>query len=303
MRGAAFPSDPPYPPAEQRRPPLLPLPGAAAWGDDAYGLWVDFDIAGVVLRFRWIEPGEFWMESPEGEAEREDSEGPRHGVRLTAVFWLADTACTQALWGAVMGGQNPSQFQDDPANPVEQVSWDDVSAFLQRVAARLPAVEPALPSEAEWEYACRAGTETPFHFGATIHPAQANYDGNYPYVGGEKGEYRAKTVPVKTFAPNAWGLYEMHGNVWGWCADGLRLYDAEAHENPRGPEGDDAPRVVRGGSWGDEAGRLRSAYRTRGPRGYRNGFQGFRFSLRSTSQDQEAGAERLSQRGGGTRDA
>jgi formylglycine-generating enzyme required for sulfatase activity len=152
-------------------------------------------------------------------------EGPRHRVRLTAGFWLADTACTQALWGAVMGGKNPSRFQDDARNPVENVSWDDVSDFLQRVASLVPGVVAELPTEAEWEYACRAGSETPFNFGATITPEQANYDGNSPYAGGEKGVYRQKTVPVKSFAPNRWGLYEMHGNVWEWCVDGKRTYD------------------------------------------------------------------------------
>ncbi|MEF8758727.1 MAG: formylglycine-generating enzyme family protein [Candidatus Accumulibacter sp. UW25] len=307
-RSAAFPADPPFPPEAGRRPPVLPLPGASAWGDDAYGLWIEMEIAGVGQRFRWIEPGEFWMGS-EDEAERYDDEGPRHGVRLTAGFWLADTVCTQALWQAVTG-ENPSRFTDDPMNPVEQVSWDDVNAFLQRVASSLPGVSPALPTEAEWEYACRAGSEGPFNLGATISPGQANYDGNHPYAGGEKGEFRGKTVPVKTFPPNAWGLYEMHGNVWEWCADGLREYDSASQVNPRGPEGD-APRVVRGGSWLYDAGRLRSASRNSWPRVYRLVYQGFRFSLWSNSQvaeqkqeqEQEAGAERPPQGRGVARDA
>jgi formylglycine-generating enzyme required for sulfatase activity len=134
------------------------------------------------------------MGSPDDEAERHSDEGPRHRVRLTAGYWLADTACTQALWQAVMGN-NPSHFKDDPLNPVEQVSWDDVQAFLERAQAMLSGVTLELPTEAEWEYACRAGTETPFSFGATISPAQANYDGSHPYGGAEKGLYREKTVP------------------------------------------------------------------------------------------------------------
>jgi formylglycine-generating enzyme required for sulfatase activity len=129
----------------------------------------------------------------------------------------------------------------------------------------LSGVTLELPTEAEWEYACRAGSETPFSFGATISPAQANYDGNHPYAGGEKGLYREKTVPVKSFAPNDWGLYEMHGNVWEWCADGQRQYDSELHENPRGPEDKDAPRVVRGGSWNDQPGGCAPRSATRGP--------------------------------------
>jgi formylglycine-generating enzyme required for sulfatase activity len=151
------------------------------------------------------------------------------------------------------------------ANPVEGVSWDDVTDFLQRVPSLVPGIVAELPTEAEWEYACRAGSETPFHFGATITPEQANYDGNSSYAGGRKGEYRQKTVPVKSFAPNGWGLYEMHGNVWEWCADGMRTYDGNDQENPRGPEGD-ATRVVRGGSWNFVAGWLRSASRRERPR-------------------------------------
>ncbi len=265
---------------------------------DGHGLYLDVEFSGVVQRFRWIAPGDFWMGSPADEAERFDDEGPRHRVRLTQGLWLADTACTQALWGAVMGGKNPSKFQQDECNPVEQVSWDDVSSFLQRVASLVPGVVAELPTEAEWEYACRAGSKTPFSFGATITPEQANYDGNSPYAGGEKGEYRQKTVPVKSFAPNGWGLYEMHGNVREWCADGMRTYDGNDQENPRGPEGGSAPRVVRGGSWRILARWLRSASRLVRPRGLRLedlDDQGFRFALRSTSQEQEAGAERLQQ--------
>jgi sulfatase modifying factor 1 len=148
MVKAPFPSAPPFPSEEQRHPPLLPLLCASAWGDDATGIWLEVEIAGVTQCFRWIEPGEFWMGSPDEEPERRDREGPRHGVRLTAGYWLADTACTQALWQAVMGN-NPSHFNDDPLKPVERVSWDEVSAFLQRAEAMLPAVELRLPTEAE----------------------------------------------------------------------------------------------------------------------------------------------------------
>ncbi|MER2533974.1 MAG: formylglycine-generating enzyme family protein, partial [Rhizobiaceae bacterium] len=262
---------------------------------DGHGIYLDVDFAGVVQRFRWIEPGEFWMGSPEDEAEREEGEGPRHRVRLTKGFWFADTACTQALWRAVMGGRNPSSFLEDIQNPVDQVSWDEVSNFLQRVAARLPGVFADLPTEAEWEYACRAGSETPFSFGATISTQQANYNGNSTYAGGEKGEFRQKPVPVKSFAPNGWGLYEMHGNVWEWCADGKRTYGGRDQENPRGPQGD-ALRVVRGGSWGIEVGRLRSAYRPRRYRDVSNANRGFRFALRPTSQ--VSGGEGLQQEAG-----
>jgi formylglycine-generating enzyme len=278
-----------YPPEAQRWPPVFPPVCACAWGDDAYGLWIDVQIGGPEQRFRWVEPGEFVMGSSEDEAERTDDEGPQHVVRLTEGYWLADTACSQALWQAVMGG-NPSDFKDDPQNPVENVSWDDVDGFLRRLEALLPGVKAALPTEAEWEYACRAGTKTAFSFDDAITPEQANYDGRKAYAGGATGEYRGRTVPVKTFAANPWGLYQMHGNVWEWCADGQRTYDGALQTDPRGPEGD-APRALRGGSWLNEPRGLRSAYRSGYERDRRYLLVGFRFSLRSTSP--EGGAEGL----------
>jgi len=290
-----------YPPEARRWPPEFPPVCACAWGDDRYGLWIDVLIGGLLQRFRWIEPGEFVMGSPATEPERDSDEGPQHLVRLTEGFWLAETACSQAVWEAVTGS-NPSNFKDDPQNPVEQVSWDEVDEFLKKVGERLPGVKAELPTEAEWEYACRAGTDTAFSWGDGITPAQANYDGRQAYAAGPTGEYRKKTVPVKSFAPNAWGLYQMHGNVWEWCADGMRVYDGEAQENPRGETGDaaDAPRVVRGGSWSDEPSWLRAAFRFQWQRDWRDGFLGFRFSLRSTSP--AGGAERLPE-AGLTRDA
>ena len=208
-----------------RYPVVFPPPFASAWGDDRFGLWASFEIRAsqetATQRLRWIEPGSFLMGSPEDEPEREEREGPVHQVTLSRGFWLADTACTQALWQAVMG-TNPSSFTGDPERPVEQVSWEDVQEFLGKLEALLPGYAAALPTEVEWEYACRAGSRTPFSFGEQISPKEVNYDGNYPYAGGEKGEYRETTVAVRSLPPNAWGLYEMHGNVDEWCADGLR---------------------------------------------------------------------------------
>lgn len=257
-------------------------PFASAAGQDQYGSWCEIKVENVIQRLRWIAPGEFWMGSPTSEAERQAEEGPRHRVRLTQGYWLADTACTQALWQAVMGS-NPSEFKDDCENPVENIRWDDVQEFLHALQWLLPNSAPALPTEAEWEYACRAGTRAPFSFGDTITPEQVNYDGNYPYSGGKPGLYREKTIPVKALPANAWGLYQMHGNVWEWCADGKRTYGDQPETDPRGPEleGDGAWRVMRGGSWLLQAGRARSAYRNQWHRGSRNDYQGFRFSLRS----------------------
>ena len=191
------------------------------FGEDDYGLYVDVTVKNVSQRFRWLEPGSFWMGSPEHEPEREWSgEGTEtlHPVTLSLGFWLADTTVTQAFWWAVMGN-NPSYFTDDLNNPVEQVSWHDAQAFIDKLNQLLPGLSLQLPSEAQWEYTCRAGTNTPFSFGDNINTEQVNFDGNYPYAGAAKGLYREKTLPVKSLPANPWGLYQMHGNVWEWCAD------------------------------------------------------------------------------------
>jgi len=242
---------------------------------------MDVVIGGPVQRFRWIEPGEFVMGSPEGEAERSIDEGPPHVVRVTKGFWLAETACSRRVWASVMG-RDPSCFQDDPENPVEQVSWDDVQDFLRKVDKRVPGMKAGLPTEAEWEYACRAGNKKAFSWGDGISALQANYRATESYADGPTGEYRKRTVPVKSFNPNGWGLYQMHGNVDEWCSDGMREYDCTPKVDPRGPEGD-APRAVRGGSWNAPPRWLRAAYRLKLLRGVRYHYQGFRFYLRSTS--------------------
>lgn len=265
--------------------------GMTLGADLEFGLYLDLPFGAATQRFRWIEPGEFWMGSPEGEEGRYSHEGPRHVVRLSEGYWLAETACSQAVWLAVMES-NPSEFQDDPQNPVEQVSWDEVQAFLRAVEQRLLGVQVALPTEAEWEYACRAGSETAFSWGNGISPEQANYNATISYAGGPTGEWRQKTVPVKRYAPNGWGLYQMHGNVWEWCADGWRAYDGRPQVDPRGPEdsGAEAQRAVRGGSWIFSPHGLRAADRHRRLRDWRYDNLGFRFSLRSTGQP--GGAER-----------
>ena len=171
-------------------------------------------------------------------------------------------------------------------SPVEQVSWDDIQKFLIELN-KLPDLNARLPSEAEWEYACRAGTTTPFSFGDNITPEQVNYDGNNPYNNGEKGLYREKTVPVKSLPPNDWGLYEMHGNVYEWCNDWYGDYSSEAVINPTGAiEG--ASRVLRGGSWSRSARYARSAYRHHGTPVFRNRYFGFRVALGQTEAVKQA---------------
>ncbi|RDH84385.1 MAG: formylglycine-generating enzyme family protein [endosymbiont of Escarpia spicata] len=223
---------------------------------------------------RWIAPGSFSMGSPQDEHERDDDEGPQHTVQLSHGYWLFDTTVTQVLWQAVMGN-NRSRFQGDD-RPVVQVSWDDCQEFVKKINAAVPGLELNLPSEAQWEYACRAGTATPFSQGENINPGQINYDGNYPYRDSDKGEYRQETLPVMALPPNPWGLYQMHGNVWEWCLDGKRGYTEAAVHDPLGPTEAGARRVFRGGSWGNGARGCRSACRLWDPPDRRNGFLGFR---------------------------
>ena len=277
--------------ADPRFPNPFPPPFASSWGDDAFGLWAEIrletaDGEPIVQTLRWIEPGSFRMGSPGDESERRDNEGPQHEVTISKGFWLADTACTQALWQAVMN-DNSSHFKDDPDLPVEEVSWYDVQVFLQRMQALLPGCQVDLPSEAEWEYACRAGTKTPFSFGMQITPQQVNYDGNHPYADGEKGEYREKTLAVKSLPANPWGLYEMHGNVYEWCKDGHRTYNEQAQFDPLGPVGDEEPLVFSSEFWDADAGWARSARRFANRPGDAYFNLGFRFCLRSIQPGQE----------------
>ncbi len=278
-----------------RLPEPFPPAWASAYGDDEYGVWAEFAVRQVVQRVRWIEPGQFWMGSPEGKHDREANEGPRHMVTISQGFWLADTACSQGLWQAVMG-ENPSYFNEKngggPNHPVERVRFDDIKQFLKKLSALLPGGEDflaTLPTEAEWEYACRAGTTTPFWFGEDIHTGQANFNGNAPYHGKKKEEYREKTVPVNTFSPNGWGLYQMHGNVWEWCGDTFREYEAAAVVDPglaqvlavQTAQGSRPGRAIRGGSWDGTARRARSAFRYHDWWVRRSSYLGFRLAPRS----------------------
>jgi formylglycine-generating enzyme required for sulfatase activity len=267
------PYSPPVPVLVKQQPNLA---WANASGDDQYGRYADVDVKGVIQRFRWLQPGKFLMGSPQSEKERRDEE-VQHEVTLSQGFWLADTACTQALWQAVMGN-NPARFSDDPRNPVEQVSWDDTQGFIQQLNGVVSGLKAKLPTEAQWEYACRAGSTSPFSFGTNITPEQVNYDGNYPYAGGKKGLYREKTVPVKSLPANPWGLYEMHGNVWEWCQDWYGSYPAEPVRNPEGSQ-TGVERVVRGGSWGYDGGYVRSAIRSGYDPADRYDHLGFRLAL------------------------
>ncbi|MBM5817908.1 MAG: TIR domain-containing protein [Cyanobacteria bacterium K_Offshore_surface_m2_239] len=236
---------------------------------------------GSTLRMIVVPAGRFRMGSPASEPERSEAEGPQHEVRL-ASFRFSQAPITQAQWRAVMQ-TNPSHFRDKPDSdqrPVEQVSWPEAMEFCKRLSQRTGR-HYTLPSEAQWEYACRAGSTTPFAFGATITTDLANYDGNYTYSDGPKGVYREQTTPVGMFAANAWGLQDMHGNVWEWCldhwhasyagapADGTAWVDSEAEKSG-------ADRLLRGGSWFDGPRFCRSAHRFHGLPGNAHYDVGFR---------------------------
>ncbi|MBK8815878.1 MAG: formylglycine-generating enzyme family protein [Methylococcaceae bacterium] len=226
-------------------PDEFPEHWASDWGEDEYGLWMGFTYKGVKQFFRWIEPGTFLMGSPTNEPERVKYE-IQHAVIISQGFWLADCTVTQALWQAAMG-TNPSEFKGDNY-PVEQVSWHDAQSFIDKLNGLKPELKLCLSTEAQWEYACRAGTRTPFSFGDNIDSSQANFDGNYPYNNSRKSEYRQQTVAVKSLPPNPWGLHEMHGNVWEWCQDWYGAYPTETATDPQGADSGDS-RILRGGSW------------------------------------------------------
>ena len=227
----------------------------------------------------FVPGGTFLMGSPESEPKRSDNEGPQHEVTL-APFRLAKHPVTNEQYARFLqanpGARRPKYWGaakfNQPTQPVVGVSWDEANRYCEWAGL-------VLPTEAQWEYACRAGTTTPFSFGDDITPEQVNYDGNHPYAGAKKGEYRKHPVPAGSLPPNAWGLHEMHGNVWEWCQDWYVSY----RDNPARP-GDGlrgihsaSLRVLRGGSWNFSAGGgCRSACRLWRHADVRIGIVGFR---------------------------
>jgi formylglycine-generating enzyme required for sulfatase activity len=211
----------------------------------------------IGMKFVWIPPGTFLMGSPLNEEGRQRNE-IQHSVVLTKGFYMGVHLVTQEQWQAVMDN-NP---KGEKNLPVESVSWDDCQEFIKKLREK-DNKQYRLPTEAEWEFCCRAGTITPFHFGETISPAQANYNGDYTYRQGEKkGVYRQKTTPVGSFPANAWGLHDMHGNLYEWCQDWLGDYPTNDVVDPQGPDAGQF-RVLRGGSWGNIPNQCRSASRGR----------------------------------------
>ena len=203
----------------------------------------------IKLEIVYTPGGSFIMGSPEDEAKRNRSEGPQHQVTLQP-FYMSKYPITQNQYQAIMGN-NPSKFKG--ANrPVEKVNWYHATEFCQKLSEKT-GKNYRLPSESQWEYACRAGTTTPFYFGETITSELVNYDGNYPYAEAPKGIYREETTDVGIFPPNSFGLYDMHGNVWEWCADntdGSIWFDRSKNSSP-----------LRGGCWYIDSDICRSACR------------------------------------------
>ncbi|MDB9506807.1 SUMF1/EgtB/PvdO family nonheme iron enzyme [Microcystis aeruginosa CS-338/01] len=229
------------------------------------------------IRMMYIPQGEFWMGTEDEEIKRlvkkfgwdaHKRERPQHLVKVPA-FYMSQTPITQGQWRAIAATAkidinletNPSRFKGDEL-PVERVNWYQATEFCKRLS-RETKREYRLPSEAEWEYACRAGTKTPFHFGETITGELANYNAGYTYAGEAKGEYRQQTTPVGQFPPNAFGLYDMHGNVWEWCADTWHdNYDGAPTDGSAWiKNGDDNRSPLRGGSWYNIPYFCRSAFR------------------------------------------
>jgi formylglycine-generating enzyme len=226
----------------------------------------------VGMKFVWIPAGSFMMGSPKEEKERRDDE-TQHKVTLTKGFYMGVYTVTQEEWLVVMGN-NPSRFEDEKNLPVEMVSWDDCQTFINKLRKKDKNVY-RLPTEAEWEFACRAGTKTPFHFGATISTDQANYFGHGIYGEGKKGKRRDNTTPIGSFPANDWGLHDMHGNVFQWCEDRYGAYPQKDVVDPQGPD-EGKHRVLRGGSWGHNPGYSRSASRLGNGPGLRYNVYGLR---------------------------
>jgi formylglycine-generating enzyme required for sulfatase activity len=242
---------------------------------------------GITLEMVEIPGGKFVMGSSLAEQERQLDEGPQHSVTIPP-FYMGKFVITQKQYQAVMN-KNPSKFIGG-RRPVERVSWDDAIAFCRQLSQQT-GKSYQLPSEAQWEYACRAGTTTPFHFGETINSALANYDANFTYGFGLQGKYLQTTTNVGSFPPNAFGLYDLHGLVWEWCQDTYLDNYHGAPTNGAARISDRTPyRLLRGGSWGDKPSACRAANRIRYPQNFISVLHGFRLVLPMTNNSHSSSA-------------
>ena len=245
---------------------------------DEYGIVATLDLGAATMRMRWLPPGEFLMGSPSHEQGRFDNES-QHPVTLSRGIWLAETACTQAQWQSVTGS-NPSEYKGEDL-PVENISWQDIEEqFLRPLNQTRNELKGRLPTEAEWEYACRAGTQSAFSWGNNIDLHSSNYIGTFDFKSEAHKGAKMQTVEAITFAANPWGYYQMHGNVWEWCNDSYSEYPTIPVTDPEGSVEDPVHglRVLRGGSWSGDGRDLRSAYRSSYEPGIRNDGIGFRLA-------------------------
>lgn len=277
-------------------PPVFPATWASEWGEDQYGLWMAFSYQGNRHVFRWIPPGSFMM-GPKG---RSDDRETQRKVTFEEGFWLGDFPVTQGLYQAIMG-ENPSHFKNKSESeslPVEKVSWHDAQKFITALNELHPELNTYLPLETQWEYACRAGTTTPFWFGDQIDLEKVNYDGNWEWgekTDGDNPEGALEQANQQgNYPANPWGLFDMHGNIFEWC---LELWQDKHNEMPviislaevlpkqieqsLQLAQDDKQQAfpLRGGSWYDFGQFCRSANR-RGFRAVnRSHYVGFRLSI------------------------
>lgn len=281
--------------------------GAAADDAQAGGSAGPVIVNSIGMKLTQIPAGRFQMGAPESEAGSRIDERPVHEVHITKPFWLGVYEVTQAEYEAVTG-TNPSYFSpqgggrekveglDTRRFPVEQVSYEQAVAFCKALS-ELPEEKAAgrvyrLPTEAEWQYACRAGMTTAFHYGDALGSHQANINGNFPYGGAPRGPFLGRTCEVGSYEPNAFGLYDMHGNVAEMIEDwyGRYYYKDSPSEDPKGPE-KGADKVVLGGSWGTDAGRCRCAFRRSNATSGAAYFFGFRVACDVVGPDSDAAAK------------
>jgi formylglycine-generating enzyme required for sulfatase activity len=279
-------------------PPQCPA-WAGGFGVDRYGVFADLIWGEAVQRVRWIEPGGFNMGASNNELGSLNYERPRHWVTVKEGFWIGETPVTQAFYEAITK-RTPSDFKGEDLRPVDSVTWYESRELCNMLTASFP--EPnewhaRLPSEAEWEYACRAGTTEPLYSEKPL-TSKTGRCSNMDELAWYDKNSSAKTHPTKEKAANPWGLYDMLGNVWEWCEDhwhdsyngapgDARAWVDETAEEGRG-------RVFRGGSWDSYAGRCRSAIRSWDGPGFRSHYRGFRLVLApsSTSLKQARRGER-----------
>lgn len=237
-------------------------------------------ICGSCFRLRWCPPGTFMMGSSERERGRFEDE-VLHKVTLSQGFWILETEVTRSMWKAIIRSDFRTLSEDEAALPVDLDYWRECQKFVAKLnGLGYPPVgyRFSLPTEAQWEYACRAGTRTAFSWGSSLRGDKANCDGRYPYGTNARGWFLGKTAPVGSYAANPWGLFDMHGNLAEWCEDGYYAYPSGVVTDPLGPSRG-LSHVIRGGSWRDPAHNCRSARRFGLVDNMIRDFVGFRFVL------------------------